>query len=97
MKKIIMPQNEIVYPEVTEKLPVVSWESEAIESLQSLERYTVLKALEEGKRLVKKVMEVAAKNACDNQKITKLQVQNAITEVLEEIELAKHPKKQTAS
>lgn len=93
MKKIITPQNVTVYPEATEKLPTVSWEAEAIESLQSLERYTVLKAIEEGKRLVKRVMEVAAKNAGDNEKITKVQVQTAITDVLEEIETSRQQKK----
>lgn len=89
MKKIITP--ETVYPEASEKQPLVSWDTDAIETLQSLERYTILKAIEEGKRLIKRVMEVAAKTANDG-KITKTQTQTAITSVLEEIEASRNHK-----
>jgi hypothetical protein len=65
-----------------------NWTLEAFESLQSLERYTILKALDEGKRLVKRVTETAIKNA-EGGNITKHEVQNAISEVIEELELSR--------
>lgn len=83
MKKIVSP---LVHSENKEHQKPVSWDSDAIESLQSLERYTILKALEEGKRLIKRVMEFVSKT---NQHVTKTHVQNAITSVLEEIENTK--------
>jgi hypothetical protein len=88
MKKIITPQNVTPYPEVTERPLSVKWEEDAIESLQSLERYTVLKAIEEGKRLVKRVMESAAKQAADGV-VTKVHVQNSISNVIDELELSR--------
>jgi flagellar biosynthesis/type III secretory pathway protein FliH len=89
MKKIVTPASAVLpYPEIS-KISQVNWEAEAIESLQSLERYTVLKALEEGKRLVKRVMEIASKEVGENQTVKKINVQTAISSVLEEIELTK--------
>lgn len=90
-KMIPFPESAITqtpYPEATPKLNVV-WEESAIESLQSLERYTTLKAIDEGKRFVKKVMEVAAKDAGENQTVMKFHVQNAIATVLDENEKSK--------
>jgi hypothetical protein len=63
------------------------WAADAIESLQSLERYTVLKAIDEGKRLVKRVTDSATKRAGEN--VTKIDVQNAISEVIEELEISR--------
>jgi hypothetical protein len=84
MKKLVTPQNEVVAP------GELKWSADAIESLQSLERYTVLKAIEEGKRLSKRVMEAAAKKA--NGEVTRFDVQNAISEVIEELELSRQQK-----
>ena len=95
MKKVVAPRNSIPpkevapYTEVTENPVLVKWEEAAIESLQSLERYTVLKAIEEGKRLVKRVMEAAAKDAGEDQVVMKFHVQNAIASVLDELELSR--------
>jgi hypothetical protein len=104
MKRVIAPRNAIPpkqevtpYPEVTERPPLVKWEAEAIESLQSLERYSVLKAIEEGKRLVKKVMEVAAKDAGPDQVVMKFHVQNAIAQVLDELESSRRQESHTPS
>ncbi len=103
MKKIIAPRSAIPpkevtpYKEVTEHPPLVKWEEEAIESLQSLERYTVLKAIEEGKRLVKRVMEVAAKDAGDDKVVMKFHVQNAIASVIDDLESTRRKEGQTPS
>jgi len=99
MKKIIAPRNAIPpknvtpYPEVVESSPLVKWEETAIESLQSLERYTVLKAIDEGKRLVKKVMEVAAKDAGEDHVVMKFHVQNAIAKVIDDLESSRQQEK----
>ncbi len=98
MKKIVTPQKEVLpYPEVTETSAPVLWEAEAIESLQSLERYTVLKAIDEGKRLVKRVMEVAAVDAGKGESVMKFHVQNAIAFVIDELEKSRHSKSDKAS
>lgn len=88
MNKIAVPQKETFpYSEVVEKPVPVRWDQDALLSLQGLERYTILKAIEEGKNLVKRVIEVVTK---DNQLVTKSHVQTAITTVLEEIESSRH-------
>lgn len=94
-KMIPFPEGSVTetpYPEATPKLNV-NWEEAAIESLQSLERYTVLKAIDEGKRFVKKVMEIAAKYAGENKTVMKFHVQNAISIVLDENEKIKQTEK----
>ena len=96
MKKIITPTPP-PYPEIAEPLPLTRWEEEAIESLQSLERYTVLKAIDEGKRLVKSVMEVAAKDAGEDHVVMKFHVQNAIALVLDELESSRQRQTPSAS
>ncbi len=58
---------------------------EAVESLQSLERYTLLKAVDQSKRLVAKVMEGAKKHAGNNVLVERKHVQIAISEVVGEL------------
>jgi hypothetical protein len=61
----------------------MKWSTEAVELLNSLERYAILKAIEEGKQLVAKVMvELKSKN----KDIEKVDMQAAIQKVLEEID-----------
>jgi polyhydroxyalkanoate synthesis regulator phasin len=66
----------------------MKWSTEAVQLLNSLERYTVLKAVEEGKRLVTQVMERAQKNS-HGFDVEKIHMQDAIKAVIEDLELAK--------
>lgn len=64
---------------------------EAVELLNSLERYTVLKALEEGKQLVTRVLQVAGEKSNDGD-VDKAKMQDAIRTVVEELEQLKQKK-----
>lgn len=66
----------------------MKWSTEAVQLLNSLERYTVLKAIEEGKKLVARVMEEAQKRS-DGKDVEKIHMQDAINKVVEELELLK--------
>lgn len=56
------------------------WTTEAVEALISMERYAVLRAIEESKNLSRKVIEKLAKN---EKEITKADVQSAIASILD--------------
>lgn len=64
----------------------MKWSTEAVELLNSLEKYAVLKAIEEGKQLVTKVISELKNN---NKDVEKNDVNNAIQKVLEEMEKKK--------
>lgn len=59
------------------------WEADAVETLQSLERYTLLKAIEESKKFVGKVMKEAVKIA-GNKSVSKMHCQDAINNITAE-------------
>lgn len=59
-----------------------NWDSSSIEILQSFERGLILKAINEAKNLVKKIMEAANQEAGNNN-VSKLHVQNAILRTLD--------------
>lgn len=64
----------------------MKWSTDAVELLNTLERYTILKAIEEGKLLVAKVLnELKARN----KDVEKTDMQSAIQKVLEAIEQEK--------
>ena len=58
-----------------------NWSLEALESLQCLERYSILRSIEEAKKLAKKVSELAIANA-KGEDVSKVDVQNAIADVI---------------
>lgn len=66
----------------------MKWNTEAVELLSSLERYTVLKAIEEGKQIAQRVKAEAMKLAKDGE-VSKTHMQTAINSVIEELELSK--------
>lgn len=61
----------------------VNFDLEAMETIQNIERYSLLKSIEECNKLIKKIIEVSVQEAGEGNIIKKSHIQKAFSDIMD--------------